>query len=91
MSNRLGINSFSPLWHMPSLVHMNNLINSGFDVRFTSVSAEGLESKWLNRKLDQDALKELVLLQSQYGINIDGEGGEKTNNANLELNIALGC
>ena len=76
MSNRLGIHSFSPLWHMPSLVHMNNLINSGFDVRFTSVSAEGLESKWLNRKLDQDALKELVLLQSQYGINIDGEGGE---------------
>ncbi|RAH10507.1 MAG: diphthine--ammonia ligase [Euryarchaeota archaeon TMED85] len=76
MSNRLGIHSFSPLWHMPPLVHMNNLVKSGFDVRFTSVSADGIDSTWINRKLDDDSIQDLLTLESTYGINIDGEGGE---------------
>ena len=76
MANRLGIHSFSPLWHIPSIVHMNNLIDTGFDVRFTSVSAEGIDSSWINRKLDRDAVNQLLSLNSKYGINIDGEGGE---------------
>ena len=76
MSNRLGIHSFSPLWHMPPTVHMNNLVEAGFDVRFTSVSAEGIDSSWINRKLDHNAIDDLISLKSKYGINIDGEGGE---------------
>lgn len=76
MANRLGIHSFSPLWHMPSLTHMNNLVDAGFDVRFTSVSADGIDNTWLNRKLDRNAIKDLLTLELKYGINIDGEGGE---------------
>jgi len=76
MAERLGIHSFSPLWHMPSLIHMNNLIDCGFDVRFTAVSAEGIDESWINKKLDESCIADLVSLQSKYGINIDGEGGE---------------
>jgi len=76
MANRLGIASFSPLWHMPPLIHMNNLIRSNFDVRFTAVSAEGIDSTWLDRRLDDDCISDLNRLQQEYGINIDGEGGE---------------
>ena len=76
MANRLGVHSFSPLWHMPALNHMNNLVDAGFDVRFTSVSAEGIDKTWINRRLDNSAIKDLLFLESKYGINIDGEGGE---------------
>ena len=76
MAHRLGIHSFSPLWHMPPITHMNNLIDGGFDVRFTSVSAEGIDKSWINRKLDKNSLDDLIELNSKFGINIDGEGGE---------------
>ncbi len=76
MAHRLGIHSFSPLWHMPAITHMNNLIDGGFDVRFTSVSAEGIDKSWINRKLDKNSLGDLIELNSKFGINIDGEGGE---------------
>jgi diphthine-ammonia ligase len=76
MATRLGIKSFSPLWHMTPQIHMENLIQSEFDVRFTAVSAEGIDSSWLNRKLDQRCIDELNVLNIEYGINIDGEGGE---------------
>ena len=56
-------------------VHMNNLVEAGFDVRFTSVSAEGIDSSWINRKLDHNASM-IYIIKIKYGINIDGEGGE---------------
>ncbi len=76
MARRLGIHSFSPLWHMPPSIHMRNLVDAGFEVRFTSVSAEGMDSSWLNKKLDYQTLGDLEKLQNEYQINIDGEGGE---------------
>ncbi|MBI31279.1 MAG: hypothetical protein CMB72_01560 [Euryarchaeota archaeon] len=76
MAKRLGVHSFSPLWHMPASIHMKNLVEGNFDVRFTAVSAEGLDQSWLNRKLDIECIDELIELEQKYGINIDGEGGE---------------
>jgi len=61
---------------MPAHIHMNNLIQSNFDVRFTAVSAEGIDSTWLGRKLDNDCISDLATLEDQFGINVDGEGGE---------------
>ena len=76
MAERLGIHSFSPLWHMPPEEHMWNLIKAGFDVRFSAVAAEGLDESWLGKKLSEEVLEELIHLNRKNGLNIDGEGGE---------------
>ena len=76
MCERLGIRSFSPLWHKDPLNHMSSLIEHGFEVIITSVSCEGLEEKWLGTKLDIVSLKELERLATENRFNLDGEGGE---------------
>ncbi len=76
MCERLGIISFSPLWHHDSYSHMQSLIEHGFEVMFVSVSADGLDEEWLGRTLDKDSLCELKRLSEKHRFNIDGEGGE---------------
>jgi len=76
MCERLGIISFCPLWHHPDEEHMASFVNHGFDVRFASVSAEGIDSGWLGRRLDDGALSELRILSERHRFNLDGEGGE---------------
>ena len=55
---------------------MSSLIEHGFEVVFTSVSSEGLDSSWLGRTLDDGSLIELAELSREYRFNLDGEGGE---------------
>ncbi|MEC9000984.1 MAG: diphthine--ammonia ligase [Candidatus Thermoplasmatota archaeon] len=76
MCERLGIISYSPLWHHDSISHMHSLVDHGFEVMFVSVSADGLGEEWLGRILDEEALSKLEILSEQYRFNIDGEGGE---------------
>ena len=76
MCERLGIISFSPLWHHDSLSHMQSLIEHGFEVMFVSVSADGLGEEWLGKGLDYESLRRLESLSQKHRFNIDGEGGE---------------
>ena len=76
MSQRLGIHSFSPLWHQTPIEHMRGMVQSGFEIMLTSVSCEGLDQKWLGHVLTNDSLNELETLSAKYRFNVDGEGGE---------------
>ena len=76
MCERLGIISFSPLWHHDPVKHMYSLVEHGFEVMFVSVSADGLEEEWLGSMLDIGSLERLELLSQKHRFNIDGEGGE---------------
>ena len=76
MCEKLGIISFCPMWHHDSELHMNSLVNHGFDVRIISVSSEGLDENWLGRKITRESLDELIQLSRKYRFNLDGEGGE---------------
>ena len=76
MCERLGVKSFSPLWHKGSSQHMSALIDHGFGVVISSVSSEGLGEEWLGRKLDNGNLEMLQSLSEKYRFNLDGEGGE---------------
>ncbi|MGP3702999.1 MAG: diphthine--ammonia ligase [Candidatus Bathyarchaeota archaeon] len=73
---RLGLKHLTPLWHRNPEDILMELISQGFDVVFTAVAAQGFTEKWLNRKLDLEAFKELKLLNKKYGIHISLEGGE---------------
>jgi len=76
MCERLGIHSFTPLWHQPSLIHMRGLVENGFKVMLTGISADGLSEVWLGKILDSNSLAELELLAEKYRFSVDGEGGE---------------
>ena len=76
MCERLGIISYSPLWHHESREHMRALVEHGFDVRIASVSSEGLGEEWLGRRVDDESLSKLAELAKVHRFNLDGEGGE---------------
>ena len=76
MCERLGVRSFCPLWHKDQCEHMESLVEHGFEVVFTSVSTEGMDERWIGRKLDKDSLKLLKEASGKYRFNLDGEGGE---------------
>jgi diphthine-ammonia ligase len=74
--DKLGLKIFSPLWHKSQEQHMKEVVNNGFEVIMLSISAEGLNKKWLNKKITNKEIKELVRLNEKIGINLAGEGGE---------------
>ena len=76
MCQRLGIASFSPLWHKDQGEHMQSFLEHGFGVVFTSVSTEGMSADWVGRTLDGESLNELSDLSKRHRFNLDGEGGE---------------
>ena len=76
MCQRLGIRSYSPLWHQTPIDHLQGMIEAGFKIMITSVSCEGLDHNWLGHVLDERSLKELQELSTKHRFNVDGEGGE---------------
>ncbi|MGM5482002.1 MAG: diphthine--ammonia ligase [Nanobdellota archaeon] len=72
----LGLKIFSPLWHMDQEQEMRQLLNEGFTFIFSSIACFGLDESWLGRKIVLDDVKKLVDLNTKYGINVAGEGGE---------------
>jgi asparagine synthase (glutamine-hydrolysing) len=71
-----GIRSFAPLWHMNQITYLKQLVSKGFEAIITKIAAHGLDEKWLGRKIDSNAIRELEALEKKLGINPAGEGGE---------------
>jgi ABC transporter with metal-binding/Fe-S-binding domain ATP-binding protein len=76
MSRRLGCDLFTPLWGADPLDAGRAMVDAGFDCRVIRVAADGLDASWLGRRLDHDALDELVALNEARGVHVLGEGGE---------------
>ncbi len=76
MCHRLGVLSFTPLWHHGPQQHMTDLIEHGFEMMITSVTSDGLGKEWLGQIINAQNLHELISLSESYRFNIDGEGGE---------------
>jgi predicted ATP pyrophosphatase (TIGR00289 family) len=68
--------SCAPLWLRDPEEYMKEIIELGFEVIITSVSAEGLDKSWLGKKIDFDILNRIKDLNKKYGIHIAFEGGE---------------
>ena len=76
MCHRLGIISYTPLWHQSSLGHITGLVEHGFGVVITSVACDGLDESWLGEILTERSLETLIDLSNKFRFNVDGEGGE---------------
>ena len=73
---KFGLFTFSPLWNLEPSNYLRNLIDEKFEVVIVSVSALGLDRKWLGTLLDHDNVKKLESLSLRYGFNLNFEGGE---------------
>ena len=77
LCGRLGLAAVAPLWGADPDGHMYGLLDAGFTFVVTSVSAGGLDERWLGHAVsarrDIDALRGL---SSRFGFNLDFEGGE---------------
>jgi len=76
MCARLGLKSYTPLWHHESEMHMLELVSHGHEIVVTSVSADGLDESWLGKKLTIEDVRNLVKIARKYRFHVDGEGGE---------------
>lgn len=76
IAKKLGMKSEAPLWNIDLVQYWELLLKNGFEIIITAVAAEGLDEKWLGRKIDEKAVLELIEISKKNKINIAGEGGE---------------
>jgi len=74
--DRLGLKSFTPLWHKDQGLLLEDQLHAGFNIMIVGVFAEGLTKDWLGRTIDPPTLAALCSLHETKGVNIAGEGGE---------------
>jgi diphthine-ammonia ligase len=76
MAERLGVETYTPLWQRDPRSLAEAMIEAGFEIRIVQVAAGGLDESWLGRTLDRAALSDLIELNERYGVHVLGEGGE---------------
>ena len=76
LCDRLGLELFAPLYGEVPEELGRAMVDAGFEIRILAVAAGGLDESWLWRRLDHEALDELLDLQERYGVHPLGEGGE---------------
>jgi ABC transporter with metal-binding/Fe-S-binding domain ATP-binding protein len=72
----VGLECISPLWGADPEQHLKRLVKDGFVSIVISVSALGLDQRWLGRILDGIAIDELVALSRKFKFHPGLEGGE---------------
>jgi len=76
MCDRLGIDLYAPLWQRDPVDLVEAMLDAGFEILIVQAAAAGLDESWLGRRLDADALDDLLDLNERYGVHPLGEGGE---------------
>lgn len=76
MCEKIGISPITPLWGRDPISLLKEIVSSGFKTIIVSVSALGLDERWLGRLIDERAIEEIVELHRKYGIHPCFEGGE---------------
>lgn len=76
LADEVGLKVISPYWHVNELEYMREIVSLGFEVIISGVFAYGLDESWLGRKIDNQAIDELVKINEKVGINLAFEGGE---------------
>jgi diphthine-ammonia ligase len=72
----LGLKMVAPLWGKRPETIWKRLLDSGFEVMITSVSADGLGKEWLGKVIDRPALEKLKKVAKKHRLHLAGEGGE---------------
>jgi len=70
----LGVEAFASHAGMEHGDLLKDMINKGYKIMISQFMAEGLDSRWLGRVLDEDAVDELIELSRKYGFHDGGDG-----------------
>lgn len=74
VGHRLGLKTFTPLWHKQPETYLRSLLAAGYDIRFTRTAADGVTNAWCGQRLD--AAKVDAMRAHKARPHIAGEGGE---------------
>ncbi len=74
--DRVGLKSFSPLWHKKPETIVEDLVAAGFRIVMSGVAASGLDESWLGKELTLTEWNRLKVVSVRFGIHLAGEGGE---------------
>jgi len=72
----LGVEHVTPLWGRSSFELLYEMVQEGIVMIVTAVAARGLDQSWLGRVLNPQSVENLNELETRYGIDVCGEGGE---------------
>ncbi len=72
IGHRLGLKTFAPIWHKDPDTYLSSLLSAGYDIRFSRVAADGLDSDLAGATLDAPCVEAL----RKKRLHIAGEGGE---------------
>ena len=72
----LELKLISPLWHENASVYMKNLLDDNFEFIICSVTTNGLDDRWLGKKITYADLEILEKLSKKFQFNLNFEGGE---------------
>ena len=76
IADETGLRVFAPLWRHDPRRLVRDYLAAGFEIVFSSVSAEGFDASWLGRRWDERTIEDLLRLEAERGIHPCGEGGE---------------
>lgn len=76
IADESGLRVFAPLWRHDPRRLVRDYLASGFEIVFSSVSAEGFDAGWLGRRWDEQTVLDLLHLEETRGVHPCGEGGE---------------
>ncbi|MDE1873964.1 MAG: diphthine--ammonia ligase [Candidatus Micrarchaeota archaeon] len=71
----MGIEHVAPLWHIDPLEELEEIANR-YNAILTSVSAEGLSTSLLGKRIDKEMIERLKEANRKHGVNLVFEGGE---------------
>lgn len=74
--DKLNLDCINPLWQKDQYELLQDLIKYNFKIIITGVFAYPLNDSWIGRKIDNEFIKDIKILNKKYKINIAGEGGE---------------
>src|SRR5207245_7095700 len=75
IAEETGLRVFVPLWRRDPRRLVYDYLEAGFDIAFSSVSAEGLDASWLGRRWDDRVIRDLLRLQETRGVHPCGGAG----------------
>ena len=78
-----GMRCYLPLWQMDRQQCLNTLLKEGFEIIYTCVKSPFFDGSWINRRLDDKAMKEMQQISEQgikegleKPLDLGGERGE---------------
>lgn len=76
IAHEVGLRVFAPLWRHDPRRLVRDYLAAGFEIVFSSVSAEGLDASWLGKRWDETTVEALLRMHETTGVHPCGEGGE---------------